>query len=400
MGLWLILLPVLVVSCASAPSNGALSTASPATLLAAPADTSNALFGFVATDGHWVVEPRFQDAHGFSEGLAAVELNGKWGYVNIKGIVAIPAQFTEAHEFENGMARVAVGPAPSPDDRFVRTASAYGFVGTSGKLVIPATWDDAGDFSEGLAPVMKGSACGFINAKGKLVIPLRFDLVTRFSEGLAAACQDGKWGYVDKSGVWAIQPQFDGLTGLGVIDDPVSMAPGRFQNGLAPVTSDEAGGGWRYVDKTGRSAFPAEFQHAGEFNEGLAPVQVDGYWGFINRSGEVMIRPQFRPTPYFDFDQYLSESQGFHQGLAAVANADGMIGYIDTSGRYAIQPAFAFGSGFVDGFAYVYPGLSSANGGSAMETGSQLGPLSIIDLRGQSIYVARPSPATTESSAR
>ena len=176
LGLGLLLLAAMVAACTGTPVITSSSVAPASTLLPAPQDSSNTLFGIIATRGRWVVKPQFQGASGFSEGLAAVKLGGKWGYVDDNGTVVIPPQFTEAHLFENGIARVATGPSPGPDDSpGLRTASGYGFIEKTGKIVIPATWDDAGDFSAGLAPVMKGSVCGFINTKGTLVIPLQFD---------------------------------------------------------------------------------------------------------------------------------------------------------------------------------------------------------------------------------
>lgn len=43
-------------------------------------------FGFYDYDGDEVIEPRYEDAKTFSEGLAPVRYNGKWGYVNRKGV--------------------------------------------------------------------------------------------------------------------------------------------------------------------------------------------------------------------------------------------------------------------------------------------------------------------------
>jgi len=42
-------------------------------------------FGFYDHDGDVVIEPKYEDAKTFSEGLAPVKYNGKWGYVNRKG---------------------------------------------------------------------------------------------------------------------------------------------------------------------------------------------------------------------------------------------------------------------------------------------------------------------------
>ena len=179
-GLFVCLVALGIVSCSAEPSR---------VLLPAPADSNETLWGFIDSNGRWVIEPRFEDAYRFHEGLARVRLDGKWGYVDETGKLRVAAQFTEAHDFSEGLARVATGPLQDPAHTFkvLITASAYGFIDTGGKMVIAATWDDAGDFHEGLAAVMQGGACGYIDKKGKLAIPLQFAVVTPFSEGLARA---------------------------------------------------------------------------------------------------------------------------------------------------------------------------------------------------------------------
>jgi hypothetical protein len=39
---------------------------------------------------------------------------------------------------------------------------------------------------------------------------------------------------------------------------------------------------------------PAQFDSAEDFSEGLARVLVDGKYGFINRTGTVVVPPQFK----------------------------------------------------------------------------------------------------------
>ena len=47
-------------------------------------------------DGTVVLEPAYEDARSFSKGYAAVKENGKWGYINTDGEWLIPAQFETA----------------------------------------------------------------------------------------------------------------------------------------------------------------------------------------------------------------------------------------------------------------------------------------------------------------
>lgn len=55
-------------------------------------------FGFVNSKGKYVIEPFYDEAGYFSEGLAPVKLNGKWGFVNRKGDDTFGTAKTESNE--------------------------------------------------------------------------------------------------------------------------------------------------------------------------------------------------------------------------------------------------------------------------------------------------------------
>ena len=112
----------------------------------------NGLYGF-KKDGAVVIPAKYNFADSFSEGLARVELYGKWSYID-----------------------------------------------KSGKEVIQLKYDVVGDFSEGLAAVKLNGKWGYINKSGKEVIPLKYDSAYYFSNGQASAILNGEWGYIDKQG--------------------------------------------------------------------------------------------------------------------------------------------------------------------------------------------------------
>ncbi len=69
-------------------------------------------------------------------------------------------------------------------------------------------------------------------------------------------------------------------------------------------------------------------------------VREDGKYGYIDKVGKVVIKPQFENT------------MGFNEGLAATKLA-GKYGYIDLKGNWAIKPQFDFTYMFSDGLAMV-----------------------------------------------
>lgn len=69
----------------------------------------NGKWGFVDVDGAWVIEPQYENAEGFSDGLAPVQTGEKWGFINQENELVIAAEFYGAHSFYGGFAPVKDG---------------------------------------------------------------------------------------------------------------------------------------------------------------------------------------------------------------------------------------------------------------------------------------------------
>lgn len=89
------------------------------------------------------------------------------------------------------------------------------------------------------------------------------------------------------------------------------------------------------------------YENAGDFSEGLAPVSIDKKWGFIDKTGKLVIAPQFNPWQA-QFNAYFSD------GLVAVNTVNGKIngiagndpssarwGFADKSGKLLIPTQFS-----------------------------------------------------------
>jgi hypothetical protein len=280
-------------------------------------------WGYIDQTGEIVIEPQFDKAGVFAEGLAAVGSDSRVGYIDTSGEFQIQPQFANGGDFSGG---------PAPVSQV--NSGLVGFVDTSGKMVVDFQYDDVAGFDEGLAPVKSEGKWGFIDQTGKLVIPCSFDDVGSFTDGLARIESEGKWGYVDSSGGVVIQPTYEGAT-------PSEVPVMHFAEGLAAVKVDSE---WVYVDKTGKTVIDKEFLAAGEFSEGLAPVIVavegksGGYLGYIDKTGTMTIEPGFIGNSDTVNDSRLT---GFHNGMAVAQPMDGELkGYIDTKGEWVIEPQF------------------------------------------------------------
>lgn len=236
--------------------------------------------GFHAGTHDIVIEPQFENAQFFNEGLAAVKKNGKWGYIDTSATVIIPYQFEAANWFENGLAGVKLN-------------GKWGFITTTGKWAIQPQYDSVHDFSEKLTPAKIGSKWGYIDRKGKTKIDFQFEEALAFNEGRAAIKQNNKWGFLDEDG--------------NIIVPPTYSSVGYFYDGYAWFKQN---GKFGYIDKSGKVVIRPQYSEVGDFFDGLASVQMkNNKFGFINKAGEIIIEPIFDAA--FEF----SNGEGIGMGI-------------------------------------------------------------------------------------
>ena len=319
-----------------------------------------------------------------SEELTPFKKNGKWGYADKNNKVVISAKYDEAYEFCEALAAVCLN-------------EKWGFIDNNGRVVIPFVYeevDESGGFSEGLAAVCLDDKWGYIDKRGNEAIPFEYDWVRLFSEGLAAVCLDDKWGFVDKSGNVVIPFKYDNayffsndraeveLDGKRcyvdrngkeyktnrrrnnntkvINNDPDSTivigtkktvkkeepkkvakfpvpSDAEFFDGLAAV---ESNGKWGYIDKNGNIIVPFKYESASLFLEKLAAVKLRGKWGFIDKQDNLVI-----PLKYED-------AWSFFEGLAAV-ELKGKYGFINKDGNVVIPLKYDDAEPFSEGLAAV-----------------------------------------------
>ncbi len=120
--------------------------------------------------------------------LLPLKIGRKWGYVDERtGQVIIQPQFEEAYEFTEGLASVQLG-------------ENYGYIDANGNFIIHPQFEWAYYFSEGLAEVLINGKSGYIDVTGKVVIQPQFDMANLFSSGLAEVCIGDQYYFIDKTG--------------------------------------------------------------------------------------------------------------------------------------------------------------------------------------------------------
>lgn len=171
----------------------------------------------------------------------------------------------------------------------------------------------------------------------------KYDSVAPFQENITPAGCNGKVGFIDRGGKIVVEFVFDTAT--------------AFSDRMA-VVGKRSGGTvkYGYIDCDGQLTIPLQFDAAGSFREGLAAVKVKDRWGFIDKTGKLVIQPQFlNRLSGPPWKPGFSPLIGFHEGLAVVGTETGNA-YINRTGETVIPPAFLWYGSFSDGLASVFDG--------------------------------------------
>ena len=231
--------------------------------------------------------------------LFRFEKDGRFGFKDGAGTVVIQPVWDDASPFTEGLAQVS-------------DAQGRRFIDTQGKTaIILGDVCSAGRLSEGLIPFYIDRSLKkqdwqtmFINRRGEHVFTVD-GYATEFHEGLSVLAvrkqtdtSTAQYGFIDCTGKIVIDPQFAEAFG--------------FNEGLAGVRTAKTtgwygiGDSWGYIDKTGTYVLEPTYNEVHAFHKGVARVHVGGKlreyavhappaweggeWQLINRNGEILKR--------------------------------------------------------------------------------------------------------------
>ena len=195
---------------------------------------------------------------------------------------------------------------------------------------LPCAYDYLSDFAtrmkltNGVRTEQRLAVCrlngkyGIVNSEGKQIQPMGFDeLRNDVSDPSSKEWPDmgaardlhvrigDKWGILTANGEQLAEVKFDSV--------------GVFHDGLAVVKAAERYG---YIDRSGAIVIPIQWMAAYDFSEGLAALRVDKkHFQFINTAGTVVIKSK----------KYDSVGR-FRNGICRVVKG-GKVKWIDTKGK-------------------------------------------------------------------
>ena len=225
----------------------------------------------VINDKLEIVLPVVYDELGtFEDGLAYAKLNEKMMIIDVSGKEVLDvSRYDYVHSFYNGYCGVSLD-------------GKVGLIDMAGKEVLPCEYSFAYATSQGLlwASSMNGDLEFLFDSTGKKLIEK--ERVNGFTEDYFIAMEKGKYGIIDRTGKVILPFEYDEY--IYPTEDIFALSKNE-KWALAGV------GEGLITDFL--------FDYVSGFSEGLACVKIGEKYGFIDKTGEIVVPPEYDLMPGF-----------------------------------------------------------------------------------------------------
>lgn len=297
----------------------------------------NGLKGLMSKTGEELIPCAFDDFGVINKHFFWTRKDNTYGIYSSEGEKVQPCKFSSFFIYEEKKKKEVLLSDFAKLDRRKHPdlyAVVSGKVGTldseNFKTKLPCAYDYLSDFAtrmkitNGVRTEQRLAVCrlngkyGIVNSEGKQIQPMAFDELRKdvpdpsskelpdmgSARDLHVRIGD-KWGILTADGEQLAEVKFDSV--------------GVFHEGLAVVKAAERYG---YIDRSGAIVIPIQWMAAYDFSEGLAALRVDKkHFQFINTAGTVVIKSK----------KYDSVGR-FRNGICRVVKG-GKVKWIDTKGK-------------------------------------------------------------------
>lgn len=250
----------------------------------------------------------YEEVMPFCNGYCAVYKEGLWGYADEKGSLAIKRNFVTAGQFGNDM-------APVEDQE-----GNHYFIDGSGniKKKIPDSikCESVGVMSSGFICIYNRTTYDYYDYNFNYMFG-GYKYASGINNGVAAVMDEESWYIINDRGERVSDDTYEEF-----YIDEIGLAF-RGNRGFA-----KKNGEFILIDTSGNRIGNDTYEEVREFTgDGLAAVRIDGKWGFIDNTGEIVIEPEYEAA------------RSFVNGYAAISKG-GRWGYITTDNNLCIEYTF------------------------------------------------------------
>lgn len=214
--------------------------------------------------------------------LVQVEVDGDnfYGMINSRYEEVVPCIYEKINQFEYGVS-------------VARLNGKYAVINTEGNIKKHLNYTNVGGFSDDdFAKAYIDDLECYIDRQGEAQCPL-YDYIDYWDEDdydMALVTKDGKKGYMNKDFEEVVECKYDNIRG--------------FCDGLARVELD---GLYGYVDSTGEVVIPIEYDDTDyDFYKGIVNVKKNGKWGAIDKSNNILVPLKYSKLSGFGEHSHIS----------------------------------------------------------------------------------------------
>jgi hypothetical protein len=215
-------------------------------------------YGFINTSGEWIIEPKYFDANGFSQGLAAVYLNDQWSFIDHQGNQAFSLTFDHADKFEKG-----------------------------------GCWVNYQGYEK------------YFSRTGKIYSEYQNDPILRQETGLTVVVINEKYGLMDSIGNEIIAPQFHDLLWnqeekhfTAYLEDREAKLDNEFKI-IPKVYASQKKEKFGFVDFYGNIIVDRVYDSADETDHNLHIVSIKKKFGLVDAAGKEIVPCIYDQIDYF-----------------------------------------------------------------------------------------------------
>lgn len=148
---------------------------------------SKGTFGFVNSEGNWIIKPQYAETTLFSEKIAAYRNTQNWGLISSAGQPIGTASWDEIKPFQKGMA-------------IAKSSGKFYLLNTTGTAINTDGFDNVLRTTDGYFLVEKSGKTGLLDSNGTQVIPTEFEGLRRERKDFVIVQKDGLTGVIKETG--------------------------------------------------------------------------------------------------------------------------------------------------------------------------------------------------------
>lgn len=239
--------------------------------------------GYINIKTGFKIEAVYEAAYDFSDGLAAVQSNGKIGFINTMGEVVIPHLYysKNLYSFTDGLCNVI-------EEKEDSSLISY-YIDKSGNKVVTGDFQFGMPFYEGMAFVKKDDMLWYVidingsKRSDMMFGPYEKTVPSRFKDGVATVISDGKYGMINGEMEFVISPVYEELREISE-DLIVYRENGRF----GVMTINE------------KVIIKPMFDSLTNFKHDVSVFGEGDKFGLINKKGKIILNGEFAKIEVLD----------------------------------------------------------------------------------------------------